>query len=164
MGDKIKSCLPKFLFYRGLHAMIYVENIEGCFVECFDLEDFEKRFEHEYQKIKEHLFNEFMNNDLYDETDTEEVYGFVDELLTEDRIKETWNDAAYLCDVYWKIVYIGNEDFYQMAEDLIEKNYNELKDCIAHRLIAYKNDDRYPDKEDDELTNFMLENFNEENL
>ena len=146
--------------------MIYVENKHGKFVWCLDLEDFKKRFAPEYKKVKDQVYSELINNEMYDGTlsNVDTLDKTIEDMFNEEHIKDTWNDNAYLCDVHWEILYVGALDFDEMAEELLTKYYTELKYKIVKRLIAYENDDSYPDKEDDELTNFVLEHFNKENV
>ena len=145
--------------------MIYVENNKGKLVWCWDLKDFKDRFGAEYKKVRDQLYSEFINNEMYSgsDYDIENINKSIDDLLSEEHIKDTWNENAYLCDVHWKILYVGDEDFDDIAEYLLNKYHTELKLRIVKRLIAYEEDDSYPDKEDDELTNFVLEHFNKEN-
>ena len=145
--------------------MIYVENNNGKFVWCWDLKDFKDKFGVEYKKVRDQLYNEFINNEMYSGSnyDIENINNTIDNLLNEEHIKNTWNENAYLCDVRWNILYVGDDDFDDIAEYLLTKYHNDLKLKIVKRLIAYEDDDSYPDKEDDELTNFVLEHFNKEN-
>ncbi len=145
--------------------MIYVENNKGKLVWCWDLKDFKDRFGAEYKKVRDQLYSEFINNEMYSNSnyDIENINNSIDDLMSEEHIKDTWNENAYLCDVHWKILYVGDEDFDDIAEYLLTKYHTELKLRIVKRLIAYEEDDSYPDKEDDELTNFVLEHFNKEN-
>ena len=145
--------------------MIYVENNNGKFVWCWDLKDFKDKFGVEYKKVRDQLYTEFINNEMYSGSnyDIENINNTIDDLLSEEHIKNTWNENAYLCDVHWKVLYVGDDDFDDIAEYLLTKYHNDLKLKIVKRLIAYEDDDSYPDKEDDELTNFVLEHFNKEN-
>lgn len=145
--------------------MIYVENNTGKLVCCWDLKDFKDKFGVEYKKVRDQLYTEFINNEMYSGSnyDIENINNTIDNLLNEEHIKNTWNENAYLCDVHWDILYVGDDDFDDIAEYLLIKYHNDLKLKIVKRLIAYEDDDSYPDKEDDELTNFVLEHFNKEN-
>ena len=145
--------------------MIYVENDNGKLVWCWDLKDFKDRFGVEYKKVRDQLYNEFINNEMYSGSnyDIVNINKSIDDLMSEEHIKDTWNENAYLCGVHWKILYVGDEDFDDIAEYLLTKYHTELKLRIVKRLIEYEEDDSYPDKEDDKLTNFVLEHFNKEN-
>ena len=152
--------------------MIYVMNTSNREFNWFKtLEGFKNDFfiQECYKEIEKEVFDNYTNSDYYNPDspfDVEDAKGYVNHAMDEEHLKETWNEYADQCDISWKILYIGDIDFGKMAEDLIDKYKDELMFYIMRRLAVDECNDYAidPDDEDDDLTNFVLEHFNRDNL
>lgn len=152
--------------------MIYAMNTYNREFNWFKtLEEFKNDFfiQECYKEIEEAVFDNYTNSDYYDPDspfDVEDAKGHVKYVMDEEHLKDTWNEYADQCNISWKILYIGDIDFGQMAKDLIDKYKDELVFYVMRRLAVDECDDYSvdPDDEDDDLTNFVLEHFTRDKL
>ena len=136
-----------YIIERGSFAMyVYVKDENTGYIYQRTMESFMNDWSPELHEIKENL-----------EMDVDE--SIIEKLFDSEHIKDTFNDKAKFLNIKWEIMLVSDVDYEDLAEHKYDDNKDDMINLIFRRMVAIEADDSFHDREDDELTNFVLENF-----